>query len=214
MRKLTLLLGISVFLISCQEDKSEKVKTEEAKPVPQVQSEGKFKVVESEIMWKGYKPTGSHYGSVQLKEGYFSVKDNQLNGGKFVVDMTTIEDLDMPKDDPYNQKLVSHLKSDDFFYVEKFPVATFEITSVKPDEGDKFLIEGNLAIRDSVKSITFPAQVTIKDNELNFVSDTIKIDRTEFGIKYKSKKFFDNLKDKFINDLFDLSVKLKATKEK
>ena len=214
MRKLTLLLGISVFLISCQEDKSEKVKTEEAKPVPQVQSEGKFKVAESEIMWKGYKPTGSHYGSVQLKEGFFAVKDNQLTGGKFVVDMTTIEDLDMPKDDPYNQKLVSHLKSDDFFYVEKFPVATFEITSVKPDEGNKFLIEGNLAIRDSVKSITFPAQVTIKDNELNFVSDTIKIDRTEFGIKYKSKKFFDNLKDKFINDLFDLSVKLKATKEK
>ena len=212
MKKTILVFSLVFVFLSCKEDKAKKVETHHAKPVAVVKNDGTFKTVESQILWKGYKPTGSHHGSIDLKEGVLAVKDNQLVGGKFIIDMTTIKDLDMPQTDPYNKKLVDHLKSPDFFDVAKYPTAKFEITAVRP-QAENYLIEGNLTIKDITKNITFPAMVLNKKDEITFYSDAIKIDRTDFGIKYKSKKFFGNLKDKFINDLFDVSFKIKAKKE-
>ena len=212
MKKGILVLSLLLVFISCKEDKTKKVETHHAKPVAVVKNDGTFKVVESQILWKGYKPTGSHHGSIDLKEGVLAVKDNHLVGGKFIIDMTSIKDLDMPQTDPYNKKLVTHLKSPDFFDVQKYPTAVFEITAVRP-QAENYLIEGNLTIKGVTKNITFPAMVINGKNEISFISNAIKIDRTDFGIKYKSKKFFGDLKDKFINDLFDISFKIKAKKE-
>jgi len=211
MKKVVLIFSLFVIFLSCKEDKTKKTETKHAKPVEVVKNDETIKVVESQVSWKGYKPTGSHHGTINLKEGVLTLKDNQLVGGKFVIYMNTIKDLDMPETDPYNKKLVTHLKSPNFFYVEKYPTSTFEITGVKP-QGENYLIEGNLTIKDVTKNITFPAKVIKENNEILFTSDAIKIDRTDFGIKYKSKKFFNNLKDKFINDLFDISFKIKAKK--
>ncbi|HFS67195.1 MAG TPA: YceI family protein [Flavobacteriia bacterium] len=211
MKNLLLTLSLIVVLISCKEDKTKKVETQHAKPVAAIKNDGTFKVVESQILWKGYKPTGSHNGSIDLKEGALAVKENQLVGGKFVIDMTTIKDLDIPETDPYNKKLIDHLKSPEFFDVAKYPTATFEITAVRP-QAENYLIEGNLTLKGITKNITFPAMVLNGKDEITFYSDAIKIDRTDFGIIHKSKKFFDNLKDKFINDLFDVSFKIKAKK--
>ena len=44
----------------------------------------------------------------------------------FIIDMSTITNTDL-EDAEYNAKLVNHLKSDDFFGVEKFPTAKLEI---------------------------------------------------------------------------------------
>jgi len=212
MKKTILMFVLVLVFLSCKEDKTKKTVTHHAKPVAIVKNDGKFKVIESQILWKGYKPTGSHYGSVNLKEGILSVKDNQIIAGKFIVDMASIKDLDIPQTDPYNKKLVDHLKGPDFFDVIKYPTAKFEITAVRP-QAENYLIEGNLTIKDITKNITFPAMVLNKKDEITFYSNAIKIDRTDFKIKYKSKKFFSNLKDKFINDLFDFSFKIKAKKE-
>ncbi len=211
MKKVIVVLSLFVIFVSCKEDKSKKVETHHAKPVAAIKNGGVFKTVNSQILWKGYKPNGSHHGSVDLKEGEIAMKDNQLVGGKFIIDMATIKDLDILQTDPYNKKLVDHLKSADFFDVAKYPTAKFEITSVKP-QADNYLIEGNLTIKDVTKSIAFPAMVVNGKDEITFYSDTIKIDRTDFGIKYKSQKFFSNLKDKIINDLFDISFKIQAKK--
>lgn len=211
MKKVILVLSLFVIFVSCKEDKSKKVETHHAKPIAAIKNDGVFKVVNSQILWKGYKPTGSHHGSVDLKEGELAMKDNQLVGGKFIIDMTTVKDLDMPQTDPYNKKLVSHLKSPDFFDVAKYPTAKFEITAVRP-QAENYLIEGNLTLKGITKNITFPAMVLNGKDEITFYSDAIKIDRTDFGIKYKSKKFFSNLKDKIINDLFDISFKIQAKK--
>ena len=72
----------------------------------------------SVLNWKGFKPTGDHYGTVTIKKGFFTVKDEQVVSGEFEIDMTSIIDLDMDADSEYNTKLVNHLKSEDFFSAE------------------------------------------------------------------------------------------------
>ncbi len=76
---------------------------------------------------------------------------------------------------------------------------------MKSDKEGKLQIDGNLTLNGITKKISFPA--TISDSKI-LKSDIIKIDRTDFGVKYKSKKFFANLKDKFINDKFDIAFKI------
>src|SRR4051812_6973102 len=84
----------------------------------------------SHLRWTGKKVTGQHTGTVALKSGKIDIDGRKLKGGKFEIDMTSIADEDL-KDADYNKKLVGHLKSDDFFGVEKHPVATFEIKTIK-----------------------------------------------------------------------------------
>ncbi len=163
----------------------------------------------STISWKGFKPTGSHYGSIMLKKGSFIVESDQIVGGEFTIDMTTITDLDMPADNEYNIKLVTHLKSEDFFGVEKHPTAHFKITKTE-NKGNKTLIHGDLTIKKKTNPVSFLATTSIKNNVLNLKSDTFKIDRSKWDIKYKSKSFFDDLADKFIYDDMEISLEIEA----
>jgi polyisoprenoid-binding protein YceI len=104
----------------------------------------------STIGWVGKKVGGQHNGNIQFKSGQVLVKGSQITGGTFVVDMTSIKNVDLTDAD-YNAKLIGHLKSDDFFAVEKNPTATFVITSIKPLKGDangnNATITGNLTIK-------------------------------------------------------------------
>ena len=95
-------------------------------------------------------------------------------------------------------KLEGHLKSDDFFGTEKFPEATFVITSVKGNE-----VKGDLTIKGHTEKESFA--LTTKGNT---ISGNVVIDRTKFGIQYKSGSFFDNLKDKAIDDEFELTLNI------
>lgn len=120
----------------------------------------------------------------------------------------TVDDI---KDANGNARLLNHLKSDDFFSVEKHPNATFVITSVKKKSGSTHDITGNLTIKGITQPVTFPAEVVVNGSQLN-AKATITIDRTKFDIKYRSKSFFENLGDKTIYDEFTLDVELVATK--
>jgi len=124
--------------------------------------------------------------------------------------MNTIEVLDIPKEEEGNGKLVGHLNSGDFFDVENNPTATFEITDVV--NGENASIKGDLTVKGITKSIEFPVTLTSSDAGIKLSGATFKIDRTDFDIQYKSKKFFDNLKDKFINDEFEISFEVNASK--
>lgn len=163
----------------------------------------------STINWKGFKPTGSHYGSIKLEKGTFQVNGDQIVGGEFTIDMTTIVDLDMPADNENNVKLIKHLKSEDFFGVEKHPTAYFKITKTE-NKGDKTLIHGDLTIKNKTNPVSFLATTDVKNNTLQFKSDTFKIDRSKWDIKYKSKSFFDDLADKFIYDDMEISLEIEA----
>ncbi len=210
MKKLIVALSIGLFFISCKEDKSKKTETKDAKEVVKTTSDKTYKIASSTLTWKGYKPTGSHHGTFNLKEGELKFDKQNLIGGKFTFDMTSVKVLDIPETDENNQKLVGHLTSPDFFDAAQFPTGTFEITKVTKEEINS-KIEGNLTLKGITKNISFPASIIVqKDGTTSFLSNAIKIDRTDFGIKYKSKKFFDNLKDKFINDVFDITFDIKV----
>ena len=165
----------------------------------------------SKINWKGFKPTGSHYGTIKLADGNFIVKNEMIAGGQFTINMNSIVDLDMPEDNEYNAKLVAHLKSADFFDVVNYPNGSFEIKATE-NKGGKTLIKGELTLKGLIHPISFLADVKFENDRLSFKSETFKIDRSKWNIRYKSKSFFDDLKDKFIEDDMEISIELNAAK--
>lgn len=167
-------------------------------------------VAASVLNWKGSKPTGTHNGTVALKSGSLEMKNGKLTGGVFVVDLSSIKCLDLAGTDGAG-KLEGHLKGEDFFDVAKYPTSTFTITKVK-NNGGKLAVTGNLQIKDVTKSITIPAMISTENGVTTFKSEVFNINRADFNVKYGSKSFFDNLKDKFIDDMMEMSfvVKTKA----
>ncbi len=163
----------------------------------------------TKIYWKGTKPTGEHNGIIKLKEGgKFVVEEGKLVGGKFIIDMTTIANIDLD-DEGMNAKLVGHLKSADFFNVDSFPVANFvilEVVLLKGDDAFNTTLKGNLTMKDITHGIEFKANVKINNGNVSAVSEEFVLDRTKWGINYKSKSVFKELKDKFINDEFALKI--------
>lgn len=164
----------------------------------------------SKATWKARKVTGEHYGSVKFKSGKLEMSGSKLTGGSFEMDMTslTVEDLtgDMAG------KLAGHLKSDDFFSVEKHPTAKFDITKVAAvDKAGNYKVTGNLVIKGISKETTFDANVAVAKGAATGTA-TLKIDRTQYDIRYRSANFFENLGDKAIYDDFEITVKLVAKK--
>lgn len=164
----------------------------------------------SVLNWKGSKPTGTHNGTVAIKDGNFTVADGELTAGSFTVDMGTITVLDIPADKKGNKNLTGHLKSGDFFDVENNPTSTFVITSVDQTEG--VVVTGDLTVKGITQSISFPAEVSTTETGVVMKGAPFMIDRTKFGIEYKSKSIFDDLKDKFIDDEFEISFEVNAAK--
>ena len=124
--------------------------------------------------------------------------------------MNSMVNLDL-EDEKYNEKLIGHLKSADFFDVENNSFSAFAITGVEVKDG-KTMVKGNLTIKGIKKNIEFPATVNVNGDEVTFTSGTFNIDRTEWDVKYNSGKFFEDLKDKLIDDNIELSFDIKATK--
>ena len=163
----------------------------------------------SQVTWKGYKVTGSHEGTIDVQEGNLDFTDGVLTGGSFTIDMTSIKDTDASRG--MAAKLEGHLKSADFFGVEDHPTATFVITKVvsRGMVGD-YRITGDITIKEHTESIRFNAKVTEADGVYTATAD-LKLDRTDFDVRYGSGSFIDNLGDKTIYDEFDMGITLVTT---
>ena len=131
------------------------------------------------------------------------VENGVLKEGEFVIDMSTIKNLDMAGSEGAG-KIEKHLKAPDFFDVALYPSSKFVITSVLQVEGN-MTVTGNLTIKDVTKSITIPASVSTLDGVTTFKSELFNIDRADFNVKYGSKRWIEGLKDKFIDDLVEMS---------
>lgn len=156
----------------------------------------------SSVEWTGNKIGGSHNGTISIKSGYLEFKNNQITGGEVIIDMATITNTDL-KDESYNQKLVGHLKSDDFFGVTNFPTSAFVITKASKFTKGKATVTGKLSIKGKTEMITFDV---IKNGSV--YTAQIEVDRSKYNVRYGSNSFFDNLGDKAIDDIFVLDVKL------
>jgi polyisoprenoid-binding protein YceI len=159
------------------------------------------KTEESTITWKAYKVTGSHEGTINLASGNLEFDNNTLTGGAFVVDMTTINTTDLEGE--YKDKLDGHLHSDDFFGTATHKTAALEITKVTASGKNAYKVTGNLTIKNITKEVNFSMSVYGSKATAN-----LKVDRSEFDVRYGSGSFFDNLGDKTIYDEFDLVVDL------
>lgn len=163
-------------------------------------------VAKSTITWEGKKFGGGHNGTVALTSGTLGFNGKKLTQGGFVVNMTTIKDADG------SAGLEKHLKADDFFGVATFPASSFIIKKVE-GKGNTVNITGDLTIKGKTNSVTFPATIAWNaDKTVTATAEKIVIDRTKFGIQYKSKSVFASIGDNFIYDEFTLSVKLVAAK--
>jgi polyisoprenoid-binding protein YceI len=167
-------------------------------------------VEESKVVWFGKKVTGEHTGKISIAYGDLEFEGDKLAGGSFEIDMRSITNTDVENEES-RQKLVGHLKSDDFFGVEKFPKSTFVINEVTQKTATKYVVNGDLTIKGITRSIEFPVQITLLGSKAS-ASATITIDRSEFDVKYGSGSFFDDLGDKMIYDDFTLNVTLVADK--
>jgi polyisoprenoid-binding protein YceI len=160
----------------------------------------KADALKSELKWTAKKVTGQHNGHIKLADGLLTVKDNKIVSGSFNIDMKSITDDDLT-DAGYNQKLVGHLKTDDFFGVEKFPVTTLVITEAAAFVDNQADVKANLTIKGITNPITF--KVTKSGNSY---SANIAVNRAKYDVRYGSGSFFENLGDKVIDDIFTLDV--------
>ena len=160
-----------------------------------------IKTESSKVVWKGYKVTGSHEGTIDIQSGALDFDGDKLIGGNITIDMTTLVSTDLEGE--YKGKLEGHLKSDDFFGVETHNISTLEFTDVKASGKNSYDVTGKLTIKGKTNSVKFT--ISIYGNK---ATANLKVDRTKYDVKYGSASFFDDLKDKAIYDEFDLVADL------
>ena len=204
-------------LTSCGNSSKSDAATVNSDTTVQANANGKeFKVDTSActVGFTGYGVGKDHPGEFRLKSGSLTAQDGKLTGGKFVINVASMK---MGQTEDFiTGKLRPHLLSPDFFDVEKFPEATFEITKVDaytPTATDSSvvpganqLISGNLTLKGVTKNISFPAKVETSEHGVNALAN-FNIDRTWWGMSYGNDK---SLKDKFISEKVDLRISVAA----
>lgn len=224
---LTVFAALLTFAACTDAPDSDKAKSGEAKEVAaNADQTWQVKTNDSKIEWIGTKVSGYHTGVIPIKNGDLFVKDGAVTGGKFVLDVAGIT-VSGPKevDAESNAKLLGHLKSGDFFDVEKHPEAVFELTGLKPFEGSvkdtadprqdeineykvgnpTHTVSGNMTIKGVTKNIEFPARITVNGDNAEAIAK-FNIDRKEWNIVYPGKP------DDLIRDEIHLGVSIKAAK--
>ncbi|VXB56231.1 MULTISPECIES: YceI family protein [Chryseobacterium] len=216
MKRILFSLAIPVLftVVSCSK---EKPVTSDANEVTTTKDGSRFVLdtLNSNVEWKGYKvfksENTSHFGTIKFESGDVTVKDGKLESGKFVADMASLtsEDLKNKKDDL--EKLNGHLKSADFFEVEKFPTASYEITKVSPSaEGDyNTILDGNLTIKGITKPTQFKANVAVNGAEVSIATEPKDVMREEFGVKFQSPAANGVIKNEVT-----LQIRVKALEKK
>ena len=167
----------------------------------------------SNIDWKGYKifksESTSHFGTMKFLEGEIGIKDNQIVSGKFIANTTSLANVDLENNPEASKQLDNHLKSADFFDVEKYPTATFEISKVTPSEQGDYnsILEGNLTIKGITRAISLNANIDTK--QVSIATEQTDIDRSLFGIEFQSP-----IENGVIKNEITLQIIIKANLQK
>lgn len=170
---------------------------------------------QSLVYWFGSSPTGSHNGLLKLSKGTLHFSNGMLVSGEIYADMQNLKNLDIQ--DPGDRKdLEDHLKGEDFFNSNSFPYSVFKITRVEhlTDSSFNLLITGTLTVRNTSHELQVKGSLSRSNDQLMISIPEFKIDRTEYGIMYQSKKILASLKDGFIADEISLTMKITAVKMK
>ena len=205
-----MILIIASFFFGCGPVKEENKNNASANSISLHVGDEKYFIIdtkESVVAWKGSSVHGKQEGYAYISKGELMIENNQLMGGTVEVEMSTIEDESHRSDN----NLIKHLKDSDFFDVKKFPFSTIAISSVASINVEDKEITGNLTIKGITHPVTFPVKMEMKDGIVK-ASGKLVIDRTLWDVRYKSGKFFDNLKDQAISDPIEFNIKIVAKK--
>lgn len=199
----SVVLGSALLLAACEDPAKDKTAAQVAEPVaatpaaaPAEATVQKFEFSEenSKLQFVGAKVSLKHDCAFEKFSGTVEVPGDDVTKGKVKLE------IDLASVVTDAEKLTGHLKSEDFFHVEKFPKSTFESTSVKPaGEPGKYTVTGNLDLHGVTKSVSFPADIAVKGDAVDVKSE-FKINRKDFGIVYPG------MPDDLIHD--DVVIKL------
>lgn len=165
---------------------------------------------QSHVVWTGRNTSGGHTGTVGLSSGELDATGSLV--GEFVIDMTSIKNTNLEGDE-LQPVLEAHLHSDDFFFTNLFPEATFSTTQVKlVEEGQSTrpnaMIQGKLSLRGISNEIAFPAHIRNLDDRQIVVLANLDFDRTQWGILYGSSRFFQHLGFHVVFDFISIDFRL------
>ncbi|MBK8347467.1 MAG: YceI family protein [Saprospiraceae bacterium] len=171
----------------------------------------------AKITWIGSKPDGKHFGTINVSDGTLYVNDGRLTAGNVTIDMNSILVADLEGEDKVS--LEAHLKgtesegAEDFFNVTKYPTGKFEVVEImgaSDQPNSNATVTGNLTLLNKTKTISFPALISIGPDNISVNTIPFNINRTDYGITYKSKNIFKDLGDKFLDDDIVLQFSLSA----
>jgi polyisoprenoid-binding protein YceI len=225
MRKLTLTAAAAalLFAASCNNSSSDTAETGDKQEA--AATTGKELTVDAAattIKWRATHKGGMapRFGTLSVTNGTLSVNNGNVTAGSFTVDMNSLK-VDSAAVTEAGKKatdLEGHLKNADFFDVAKYPIAKFEITSVRVFdpakdksimEGATNMVSGNLNIKDKTVNITFPAKITVTETGAD-VQAKFAVDRTTWGLNLGAEGDPANW---MISKDFELDINLKAVQK-
>lgn len=168
----------------------------------------------SRLEWTGRNIFKRHRGAIDISGGEIVVKNGVITSGYLTIDMRSIKDDDLT-DPAENSLLISHLMSEDFFHVDRFPDARFELTEgqILADAfpgSPNCLIKGSLTIKGVTNEVVLPAMVVPDNGQGIRAQACFDIDRTEWNIAYGSGKLFEKLGRHLVNDTVSLELHITA----
>jgi len=205
MKNFTIIFLLALTVAGCKGPQGDKAEVTDAKETATASAAAVDHTIDIEaslVTWVGSKPAGRHNGTINISQGLLKVENGAISSGSFLMDMKTVQATDEGLDAEKNAQLTGHLRSEDFFSADQYPSSTFAIVSVDDIatrtsgdvlklEGATHYVTGNLTLKDSTKAISFPAIITIDDSGVTATA-LFNIDRTKWGMHYKSDKSFGN----------------------
>ncbi|MDA9945342.1 YceI family protein [Schleiferiaceae bacterium] len=219
MKKIAILAAVAIAAVSCSNgSKADEAVTGDAQEVQAVVEATEYTVAEgSYLKWRGFKTyvASEHIGTIGVQSGTFAMAGDQLVGGKITIDMNSIANVDI-EDEGKRGYLEGHLKSQDFFFVESFPTAVFEVVEVREEAADAtpYVVVGNLTIRGITNSIEFPANVFVEEGSVRLEAPAFSIDRTKWDVKFHDSDdatIAETLKEDLIDHSIELTINVLAT---
>ena len=164
------------------------------------------------IEWTGRNPNTTHYGTLRLLRGDITIRQGKLNG-TFEIDMLSLKNLNLEGSE-WQPVLIAHLKSDDFFFAEKFPKARFTIDSSR-EIGESlsepnFEVEGTLELRGVRNGMKFLATISNLPDGAITAEAHFDFDRTHWKIIYGSSRYFEHLGMHLVFDPISIGLRIVA----
>ncbi|MGB3211930.1 MAG: YceI family protein [Desulforhopalus sp.] len=166
--------------------------------------------------WAGRNQNSKHFGTIRFSKGSLAVT-NGLIKGELEIDMESIENINLKGDD-LQPVLISHLTSDDFFFVSNFPKASYKITQGRLTEkayatAVNCLIQGELTLRGVTADLGFEATLSHPGEKIMGLEAHFDLDRTRWGINYGSVRYFEHLGMHTVFDAISIELRCFFTRQ-